>query len=146
MFKPTYFTFEELVYSDTAVKKKIQNIPTWDDIEHIRELALFLDAMREEYGKPIFVSSGFRCAKLNKAVGGKDTSVHKIGYAVDLYVKGGKKEMDKFGEWLKDWLKSSGRSWDQLITETSSTGGYWYHLGLYNNKGEQRRMIFGLAV
>ena len=146
MSNPKYFTLEELVHSDTAVKKKIENIPSWSDIEHLSELALFLDDMREEYGKPIFVSSGFRCSKLNKAVGGKDTSVHKIGYAVDLYVKGGKKAMDEFGEWLKNWLKTSGKSWDQLITETSKTGGYWYHLGLYNNKGEQRRMIFGLVV
>lgn len=146
MFKSTYFTLEEFLVSDTAVKKKIQNTPSWDDIEHLRELSIFLDKIREAWGEPIYISSGYRCAKLNKLVGGKDTSVHKIGYAADIYVKGGKKAMDKFGEWLVNWLKTSGESWDQLIQETSSTGGYWYHIGLRNNKGEQRKMIFGLAV
>lgn len=132
-----YFSLEELLYSSTAINKKIKNLPSWEVIEHLQELALFLDDIREAYGKPIYISSGFRSKALNNVLKGTSpTSVHQIGYAVDMYVGGGKQEMDKFGKFLTDYLKD--KQYDQLLTEKSSTGGYWYHLGLYNNKHQQR--------
>ena len=138
MRKPQFFTLEELLRSSTALNKKIENLPSWDVIEHLNELALFLDGIRLAWGKPIYVSSAFRCKALNSVLpSSSPTSVHQIGYGVDMYVAGGKSEMDRFGRFLADYLKD--KKYDQLLTEKSSSGGYWYHLGLYNNKGEQRR-------
>ena len=91
------------------------------------------------------VTKGFRCKKLNSILtSSSPTSVHQIGYAADIYVGGGKTEMDKFGKFLVEYLKD--KKFDQLLTEKSSSGGYWYHLGLRNNKNEQRCQIKNLFV
>ena len=145
MNKPQFFTLEELLKSDTALKHHIPNLPSWEVIEHLNELAVFLDGIRKAYGKPVYVSSAFRCKALNNILkGSSPTSVHQIGYGVDLYVAGGKVEMDKFGKFLVAYLKD--KKFDQLLIEKSSSGGYWYHLGLYNNKLEQRCQIKNLFV
>lgn len=144
MYKPKHFTLEELLHSDTAITYRIENLPTWEDIEHLLELAKFLDDMRDAYGKPIYVSSGLRKAKLNAKVGGVSTSIHQIGYAADIYVKGGNRPIEKFGEWLKEYLKD--KAFDQCIFEKSKTGTTWIHIGLYNNKGQQRRQLFNLVA
>lgn len=147
MNKPIFFTPYELIHSETAYIKRIDNTPkSWDIIEHLIELGLFIDGIRIAYRKPIFVSSGYRCDELNTAVGGAKTSAHRNGYAVDLYVKGGKTEMDKFFNWLANYLKSNNLKWDQLLKESNSSGGYWIHLGLYSNSGEQRKQIKTLFV
>lgn len=145
-FEIKYFQLSEFIVSDTAIKKKIKNCPNWTELEHIIEVALFMDDMRDAYGKSIYVSSGFRCNELNKAVGGSATSVHKIGYAVDFYIKGGKQAMDAFFDWVVEYLKSNDLKWDQLLKESNSSGGYWIHLGLYSNSGEQRKQIKTLFV
>ena len=143
---PKYFQLSEFIVSDTATKKKIKNCPNWTELEHIIEVALFMDDMRDAYGNPICVSSGFRCDALNKAVGGSKTSVHKIGYAVDFYIKGNVKDMDEFFEWVSDYLTTNNLMFDQLIKEKNGKGGYWIHLGLYNNDGQQRKQIKSMYV
>lgn len=145
MKTPKHFRLEEFLTSSTARQKSIENTPSWEVVEHLNELALFLDEMREAWGKPIYISSGFRNEKLNSAIkGSSPTSVHLIGYGVDLYVSGGKAEMDKFGKFLIDYLKD--KKFDQLLREKSSNGGYWYHLGLYGNSGSQRCQIKELFI
>ena len=144
MRKPRYFSINEFLRSDTALKKRIDNTPTsWDIIENILNLALFLDEMREAWGSGIRVSSGFRCPQLNAAVGGVQGSAHQYGNAADISPVNGK--MNEFEAFLKKWLK--GRKFDQCIWETSkSTGGRWVHFSLYSNKGEQRCKMFGLTA
>ena len=145
MNKPVYFSLEELLRSSTATKYRIDNTPSWEVIEHLNELAHFLDTLRTAYGKPIYVSSAFRSKALNNVLpGSSPSSVHQIGYGADLYVKGGKDAMDDFGRFLKDFLKD--KMFDQLLTEKSSSGSYWYHFGLYDNKHQQRRQIKNLFV
>lgn len=144
MRKPKYFTIYELIHSDTATRKKIDNIPTsWDIIENLLNLALFLDEMREAWGSGIRVSSGYRCPATNQAVGGVQNSAHQYGNAADIVPVNGK--MNEFEAFLKRWLK--GKKFDQCIWETSkSTGGRWVHFGLFSNKGEQRCKMFGLVA
>ena len=144
MRKPRYFSINEFLRSDTALKKRIDNTPTsWDIIENILNLALFLDEMREAWGSGIRVSSGFRCPQLNAAVGGVQGSAHQYGNAADISPVNGK--MNEFEAFLKKWLK--GKKFDQCIYETSkSSGGRWVHFSLFSNKGEQRCKIFGLTA
>ena len=139
--EPKYFTLEELVHSDTALSKKIENIPSFEIVEHLKELVLFLDGIREAWGGAIFVSSGFRCDTLNKAVVGVSNSIHQIGYAADLVPGNG--DLSRFEQFLTDYLKD--KDYDQCIRERSGSVR-WIHLGLYNNKGEQRRMMIDLEV
>lgn len=139
--EPKYFTLEELIHSDTALSKKIENIPSFEIVEHLKELALFLDGIREAWGGAINVTSGFRSAKLNKSVGGVSNSVHQIGYAADLVPGNG--DMSRFEQFLTDYLKD--KDYDQCIREKAN-GVRWIHLGLFANDGSQRRKMFDLEV
>ena len=72
-----YFTINELTKSATATSKGIDNTPTKEVVGNLTTLVdKVLDPLREAYGKPIKVNSGYRCPKLNKAVGGSATSQH----------------------------------------------------------------------
>lgn len=141
MKKPKYFKLEEFLESETSLNKKIKNYPSWEVIENLNELALFLDDLREEWGSAILVSSGFRCKALNEAVNGVKTSVHQIGYAADIMPANG--HFDAFVAFIKVWAKD--KSFDQIIIETSKTSK-WVHIGLYNNAGDQRRQLFNMTV
>ena len=136
-----YFGLEELLRSSTAVSKKIENLPSWDVVEHLKELAQFLDGLREAWRGPITVTSGFRCTELNGAVGGANRSAHKLGYAADLQPKNG--DMEKFKKKVVEWIKD--KKFDQCIIEKSGKTE-WIHIGLYNQAGEQRRELFKLKV
>lgn len=137
-----YFTLQELLKSDTAIKKKIDNTPSWEVVHNLERLADFLDQLREAWGSGIRVSSGFRCPALNSAVGGVSNSAHQYGNAVDLVPVNGR--MTEFEKFLKSWLK--GRKFDQCIWESNKGGSRWVHFGLFSNKGEQRCKMFGLVA
>lgn len=80
-----YFTISELCKSDTATARGIDNTPTDDVKENLDALIEnVLDPLREAYGKPIYINSGYRCSELNKAVGGVSTSEHQSGRAADI--------------------------------------------------------------
>jgi uncharacterized protein YcbK (DUF882 family) len=70
-----YFTIKELCESSTAKEHKINNSPNSVIKRHLTLLVKFiLDPLREKYGKPITVSSGYRCEELNELVGGAKNS------------------------------------------------------------------------
>ena len=142
---PKYFTLAEMLRSDTAAKKGIDNTPTWDDVAHLLDLTeTILDPLRAAWGKAVRVSSGFRCSRLNTAVGGARKSVHMIGYAADLQTSG---SFDKFWNFVLDWLSKSGTKFDQVIVEKDTrTGARWVHIGLYNNSGQQRGIVQSMSV
>lgn len=143
--KHRYFDLAELVRSNEAKKKGIDNTPSFEVVEHLDELVeKFLDPLRAAYGMPIRVSSGYRCPELNRAVGGVTTSVHQIGYAADLQVGG---SFVKFRDFVVDWVKKTGTKFDQVLLEKNTkTGAQWIHVGLYNNAHQQRGQIKVLNV
>lgn len=140
MTTKSYFTIAELCASDTAKKYNIDNTPDPIITSHLQQLINFLNPLREAWGSAIKVSSGYRCDKLNRFVGGSKTSSHLIGYGVDLIPANGK--MDDFKKFIVDYMKI--RMFDQCIIEKSEKTE-WIHIGLYNNKGQQRRMIFNIV-
>ena len=73
-----------------------------------------LDPLREAYGKPIYVNSGYRCEKHNKAVGGVPKSQHMLGQAADISVKSEKLKVKSELETLASIIVQQGR-FDQLI-------------------------------
>lgn len=75
----SYFTIDELCYSDVAKAKGIDNTPSKEVKENLQKLIDFLNPLREAWGSAISVSSGYRCEALNTAVGGSKTSVHRLG-------------------------------------------------------------------
>ena len=135
----SYFTIKELCESDTAKKYGIDNTPNSIVISHLQQLINFLNPLREAWGSAIKVTSGYRCKRLNDMVGGSKTSSHMIGYGVDLVPANGK--MDVFKKFIVDYMKI--RIFDQCIIEKSGKTE-WIHIGLYNTKGQQRKMIFNI--
>lgn len=80
-----YFTIDELTASATARKDGIDNTPPAEARKALVELVkAVLDPLREAWGKPIRVNSGYRTAKLNRKVGGATTSQHLRGEAADI--------------------------------------------------------------
>lgn len=85
MYLSKHFTLDELMKSPTATRLGIDNTPTAEHLENLRDLVEYiLEPLRIHYGRPIIVTSGYRCARLNKAVGGSSTSQHCSGQAVDI--------------------------------------------------------------
>lgn len=141
-----YFTIQELCHSDTANSLGIDNSPSPQIVQHLSELILMLlDPVREAWGTPILVSSGYRSLRLNKALKhASTTSAHLIGYASDLVPKNGK--IEEFKRFVPRWLKENNIPFDQCILETDGKGKQWVHLGLYNQRKQQRKQVLNLKV
>lgn len=93
--KKSYFTLEELTRSSIAKQYGIDNTPSPKIIQNLEYVISRLNPIREEFGEPIYINSGYRCEKLNKKVGGSTNSAHKKGLAVDMTTgtKEGNKEL-----------------------------------------------------
>lgn len=80
-----YFSLNELTRSATAQSLGIDNTPDATAVGNLTALVdKVLDPLRTAYGKPITVTSGYRCPKLNSAVGGVKASHHRYGQAADI--------------------------------------------------------------
>lgn len=116
-----YFTFDELSRSDTATRLNIDNTPSSSARSNLAALTdNILDPLREAWGKPITVNSGYRCPALNKAVGGSATSQHMSGQAADI-TTGNKVDNAR----LFQLVQYLGLPFDQLIDEQ---GFAWIHI------------------
>ena len=140
-----FFSIEELTQSATAKRLGIDNTPS-DKIK--KNLTLFintvLDPIREDWGSPIIVSSGYRCPELNKAVGGANTSGHQYGYCADLQVKGGLKKIRELADFIFKWMKDHNMKWDEILFEQSG-GVTWLHFCWIGKDGKQRMKIFDIV-
>ncbi|WP_418311209.1 D-Ala-D-Ala carboxypeptidase family metallohydrolase [Phocaeicola sp.] len=130
-----YFTMKELAKSSTADKLGIDNTPTPEASVQLSNLVTHvLDPLREMYGKPITVNSGYRCPKLNDAVGGAKNSQHMRGEAADI-TAGSKMENKRLFELIWDNLP-----FDQLIDESNYS---WVHVS-YVSTSKNRKQILSL--
>lgn len=128
-----HFTLSELTRSETAENKHIDNTPSQEVVDNLRALCRnVLEPARVAFGSPIYITSGYRCPALNKAVGGKPTSQHLRGEAADLQVKG-VRNLKR----LYNAIKEHG-VFDQLLYETNKSGAKWIHVS-YTSYGRNRR-------
>lgn len=141
-----YFTIDELCHSDTAIALGIENKPNNEIKEHLVQLVEeLLDPLRESWGAPIKVTSGYRCAKLNRALkGSSPTSAHLVGFASDLVPMNG--DITGFKKFVVKWLKENNIQFDQCLCETNGKGTQWVHIALYNLAMKQRKQILNLNV
>lgn len=119
---------------------KYKNMITTNVVrDNVKTLAMtLLQPLRDAWGSGLVVTSGYRCEELNLRKGGKKTSAHCIGAAADIIPSNGKRE--EFILFAKKWIDTHDVPFDQLINENWG----WLHIGLKNQKGEQRREIFRL--
>lgn len=115
----THFTLEELTHSQTATRLGIENNPNDAELVNLRRLAETLERIRTAVGKPIQITSGYRCKALNERVGGSKTSAHMDGRAADIVVAG----LTPIR--LARAIREAGIVLDQLIYE-----GEWIHVGI----------------
>ena len=115
------FSLDEMVKSQTAVRRGIPNDPNDEQIKSMMLLAEnILQPIRDNFGAFI-VSSGFRCGELCLAIGSKLTSQHAMGEAADFEVAG--VDNLELANWIKDNL-----NYDQLILECYTGGNTgWIH-------------------
>lgn len=133
-----YVTLEEATKSQTAVRLGIENKPSPAEIERMKYVASnVFDKVREWMGRPLGVSSFYRCESLNKAIGGSPTSQHRKGEAIDIDadIYGGSNRM--IFNFIKDNLE-----FDQLIGEGVKPDGdfQWVHVSL-KKKGNRREIL-----
>ena len=123
------FTLKEL----TATSTGLPNVPTEREKEKLKLLAeKVLQPLRELYGKPIIINSGFRGDAVNKAVGGVPTSQHRKGEAADL-TTGSKEGNEILFNLIKDNLE-----YDQLINEYDYS---WVHVSYTICKPNRKQIL-----
>ncbi|MCH5241814.1 MAG: DUF882 domain-containing protein [Muribaculaceae bacterium] len=123
------FTLEELTASTTARARKIDNTPNELQKSNLLRLAKeILQPVRNRWGKPIIITSGYRSPALNKAVGGVATSQHLQGEAADINL--GKNNPELF-RLMKQMVANGEITVGQLLDEN---GGSWIHVSLPNGK------------
>lgn len=124
-----HFTLDELTHTD---HREIDNSPTQDEISNLQQLANFLEEVKTVLGgKPIMISSGFRCKALNDAVGSKDTSQHRTGFAADFRVPG------MTPDEVVRAVIASGIGYDQIIREFDR----WTHISVSDRPRKQALII-----
>lgn len=128
-----YFTIKELTKSATAVAKKLDNTPTAEAEANLITLVdKVLDPLREIYGKPITVTSGYRSPEVNRSVNGATSSQHALGEAADISV-GSKEENKKLFDIIKEQLP-----FDQLINEYDYS---WVHVSYRENRLRKQILV-----
>ena len=125
-----YFNLKELTRSATAINHGINNEPSKEVISNLEHLMTLLDKVRELWGKPLIVNSGYRCVELNKRVGGAINSNHLKGEAADITT--GNKEGNLR---LFELIKNSDLIWDELIDEKK---GKWIHIAYRKANNRQK--------
>jgi hypothetical protein len=127
----------EVIRSETAKRKGISNMPTEEHIENFKKLAeKVFQPIRDHFGVPIHLSSGYRSKALNESIKGSSTSQHCSGEAIDIDMDGTAIKNVEIFNFIKDNLE-----FDQLIWEFGTdTNPDWVHVS-YESTGKQRKMI-----
>lgn len=129
-----YFTIAELCNSDTADRRGIINRIPKDLLPNVQGLINnVLDPLREWYGKPIYVNSGYRCPELNKAVGGVENSFHVSGCAADIDARN-YEENKKLFEYIRENLPFTEVGWEG--------GGRWIHVALVPGRESEKEVFY----
>ena len=133
------FTLSELVRSDYAARKHIDNTPDAEVLSNLYVLANGLERVRAVLGHPIVVSSGYRCGKLNSAIGSRPSSQHLQGLACDFSCPGyGTPE-----EIALAIIEHKGViDYDQVILEYPGRGG-WVHISFSDTPRRQALVYDG---
>ena len=136
------FTLKELTKSDTATRLGLDNTPDEETIENLKLLCeKVLQPVREHFGKPVTINSGYRSPESNAAVGGSKTSDHCKGQACDLEIDG--VANPDLAQWIMDNL-----DYTQLILEFYTQGqpnSGWVHVS-YNPEKLTKQELTAIKV
>ena len=131
-------SLKEATKSNTATRLGIKNEPEQWEINNLRAIAEnIFQPVRDHFGVPIGISSGYRCKELNKAIGGSKYSQHMIGEALDI-------DADIYGKVTNaeifNYIKNN-LEWDQMIWEFGDDDEpNWVHVS-YKESGSNRKQL-----
>jgi hypothetical protein len=130
-----HFTLAELTATS---HRQFDNTPNEAETANLQKLAEFLEQVKEALdGKPIMVTSGFRCKAVNDSVGSSDKSQHRTGSAADFRVPGMTPDA------VVRTIIEAGLPYDQIIREFSDpvAGGGWTHISISDTPRRQALII-----
>ena len=132
---------KEGVYSITATRRGIDNIPNSDELNNMRLLAEeVFEPLRAYVGGPIKINSFFRSAELNKAIGGSTSSQHCKGQAMDIDDTFGRMTNAEMYHWIKEHL-----DFDQMIWEFGDDENPdWVHVSYVSENENRNRCLRAL--
>ena len=163
-----HFSLGELTRSKSH--PEIYNIPSRVNIENLKRVCVWLEALRERYNEryvlrgdtggqvpkvevfgenfisrpdpeePIIITSGYRSAELNRKVGGVATSNHLTGCAVDIRVAG-KEQLIRYACILLDYADETKQDFDEILLEHGTDGVIWLHFAV-RAQGNRRKINF----
>ena len=142
MLLSEHFTLGEMLRSQTAESHQIPNIPLQCHITALQNLCQrCLEPLRQHFGLPIQVTSGYRCPQLNRLVGGAETSQHMKGEAADVTIPRRAwpfcyTTTEQIARLLFEWMKDN-IDYDQLILEHSGSA-WWVHVSCRVNVRHNR--------
>lgn len=127
----------EVIRSETAKRRGISNMPTEEHIENFKKLAeKVFQPIRDHFGVPIHISSGYRSKALNTAIKGSSSSQHCKGEAIDIDMDATSITNKQIFDFIKQNLE-----FDQLIWEFGTNSNPdWVHVS-YKSTGKQRKQI-----
>jgi hypothetical protein len=135
MMVSEHFSWDEVERSPTATEKGIDNHVPQNLQANVVKTAQQMEKVREALGgRPLRVTSWYRCKALNNAIGGSKTSAHMRGLAVDFKPPLGWMLYAAF-----ERLAGSDIPFDQLIEERTQQGAFWIHIGF--SEGPPRREV-----
>ena len=124
-----HFTLEELTATN---HRQFDNTPNEAETANLQRLAEFLEQVKTALdGKPVMISSGFRCKAVNDSVGSKDTSQHRTGCAADFKVPGMTPDA------VVRAIIAAGLPYDQIIREFDA----WTHISISDTPRRQALII-----
>jgi len=132
-----HFSLAEMIKSQTALRKGLDNNPDGDQLEAMVDLCEYvLEPIRKYWNRPVIVSSAFRAPEVNKAIGGKNTSQHTKGQAADIEIPG----VDNLD--LYHWIGQS-VEFDQLILEfySGEPASGWVHVSYVSRETNRRERL-----
>ena len=132
-----HFTLWEMMRSGTAVRMNIKNVPDEQEKAALRQLCEHvLEPLRCRYGA-IIITSGYRCLRLNRAVGGVPTSQHMRGEAADIFIPNLEIARKYF-----DFIKNN-TTFDQLIWEPRGADvPRWLHVSYTTRRPNRMQVLY----
>ena len=127
-------------FTQSSSHPEVYNIPSHEVIYNLQNLCKWLEVLRERYGGPILINSGYRSPQLNKKVGGASTSNHLTGCAADIRVTG-MEQLIRYAAILLDYADETGEEFDELLLEKNRSGAFWLHFAV-KPKGNRHKVLF----
>ncbi len=124
-------------FTKSSSHPEVYNIPSHEAIANLKRVCTWLEVLRERYGKPIIINSGYRSPQLNRKIGGVKNSNHLTGCAVDIRVTG-MEQAKQYAEILREYADESHQDFDELLIEKNRYGAIWLHFAVRPRENRRR--------